>query len=118
MKRGPISVCSITAAAIALATPAPAAAAIINKQLQDKKRGTFATPVEMATAIFGTKSASGGGTVAVALQVITGFVLLMTLVALLAGVWRMVRGDRGGGELVGGAIFGLAALTAAVAVVM
>lgn len=94
-------------------TTAVVPAAIINKQLRDRSRATFETPAQMASALFG-----GNESAATALQVITALVLLGAMVALVVGVWQMLRGERGGIEVAGSGIFGLLGLTAAVTVVM
>ena len=44
--------------------------------------------------------------------------VLAALLAVIAGVWRIVRGDRGGVEVTASGIFGLVGLIAAITVVM
>lgn len=88
-------------------------AAVINKALADRGHGTFATPADLVNNLF-----SGSTHVATGMQVITAFVLLAALLAVIAGVWRIVRGDRGGVEVTASGIFGLVGLIAAITVVM
>lgn len=90
-----------------------APAAVINKALAERGHRTYATPADLASNLF-----SGSTHVSTAMQVITAFVLLLVFVAVLAGVWRILRGDRGGVELTASGIFGLLGLIAAVTVIM
>jgi hypothetical protein len=88
-------------------------AAILNKLLAARGHGGFSTPAQLAAAVL-----HGSGRVAVALQVLAAFVLLGTLVATLAGVWRVLRGGRGGVDLALSGVYGLLGLIAALTVVM
>lgn len=99
----------------ALATLAACATpwAIINKQLAAHDRATFATPADMAGALF-----DGSSRVTTALQVITALVLLGATAATLAGVCQTLRGERGGVELALSGVFGVVGLMAALTVVM
>jgi hypothetical protein len=101
------------AAAVAAASISGVPAAIINKQLAARGHRTFATPADMATALF-----DGSSKVQTAIQVIAATVLLGALGATLAGVWQTLRGERGGLELAAGGIFGVVGLMAALTVVM
>lgn len=101
------------AAAFATASACAVPAAIINKQLAARGHRTFATPADMASALF-----DGSSMVQTALQVIAAIVLLGALAATLAGVWQTVRGERGGLELAASGIFGVVGLMAALTVVM
>ena len=56
--------------------------------------------------------------IATVLEVMTAFVLLGALVTLLVGIGQMLRGSRGGLELVGSGAFGLIGLIAAMTVIM
>jgi hypothetical protein len=95
------------------ASVSAAPAAIVNKQLAARGHRTFATPADMATALFG-----GSSKVATAVQVIAAVVLLGALAATLAGVWQTLRGERGGVEIAASGIFGVVGLMAALTVVM
>ncbi len=101
----------VSASVLALGVGVPAA--VINKQLAERGHRTFGTPADLASSLF-----SGSSHVATAMQVVTAFVLLCVAVAAIAGVWRMLRGDRGGVELAASGIFGLLGLIAAVTVIM
>jgi hypothetical protein len=90
-----------------------APAAIINKQLAARGHRTFATPGDMATALF-----DGSPKVQTAMKVIAAVVLLGALAATLAGVWQTLRGERGGLELTASGVFGVVGLMAALTVVM
>jgi hypothetical protein len=87
--------------------------AIVNKQLASHDRATFATPADMAGALF-----DGSSKVTTALQVIAALVLLGAGAATLAGVWQTMRGERGGVELAASGVFGVVGLMAAMTVVM
>ena len=102
----------LLAAAVA-ASVCAAPAAIVNKQLAARGHRTFATPADMATALF-----DGSSKVATAVQVIAAVVLLGALAATLAGVWQTLRGERGGVEIAASGIFGVVGLMAALTVVM
>ena len=91
------------------ATPA----AVINSQLARRGRRTFSTPGEMADTLFGAS-----GRVDTAFRVIAALVLLGAAAALVSGVWRTARGQRGGVELAASGVFGVVGLMAALAVVM
>jgi hypothetical protein len=95
------------------ASVSAAPAAIVNKQLAARGHRTFATPADMATALF-----DGSSKVATAVQVIAAVVLLGALAATLAGVWQTLRGERGGVEIAASGIFGVVGLMAALTVVM
>jgi hypothetical protein len=88
-------------------------AAILNKLLAVRGHGGFSTPAELARAVL-----HGSGRLTVALQVLAAFVLLGTLAATLVGVWRLLRGERGGVELALSGVYGLVGLIAALTVVM
>jgi hypothetical protein len=88
-------------------------AAIINKLLADRGRDTFATPADMARAVF-----DGSARVDVALRVIAALVLVGAVAATVGGVWRIARGADGGFELAAGGVFGVVGLMAALTVVM
>ena len=90
-----------------------APAAIVNKQLARRGHETFATPAEMAGVLF-----DGSTRVSTALQVITSLVLLGAVAATLAGVWQLVRGERGGVALTASGAYGVLGLIAALSVVM
>jgi hypothetical protein len=108
---------SLAAGSLALAAFAIACgeqpAAIINKLLADRGRDTFATPAEMARAMF-----DGSSRVDVALRAIAAAVLLGAVAATVGGVWRMARGADGGFELAASGVFGVVGLMAAMTVVM
>jgi hypothetical protein len=101
---------AVAGSAIA-ASEAPAA--IINKLLASRGRDTFATPADMARAVF-----DGSPKVDVAFQVIAALVLMGAIAATVGGVWRIARGAEGGFELAASGIFGVLGLMAAMTVVM
>jgi hypothetical protein len=101
------------AAGVAVASACAAPAAIINKQLAARGHRTFATPADMATALF-----DGSSKAQAALRVVAAIVLLGAIAATLAGVWQTLRGQRGGLELTASGVFGVAGLMAALTVVM
>jgi hypothetical protein len=103
----------LLAAALAAASAWAVPAAIINKQLAARGHRTFATPADMATALF-----DGSSKTQAAMQVIAAIVLLGAIAATLAGVWQTLRGERGGLELTASGIFGVVGLMAALTVVM
>jgi hypothetical protein len=107
----------LLASSLALAGTAIAAwerpAAIINKLLADHGREAFATPADMARAVF-----DGSSKVDVAFQVIAALVLLGAIAAIVGGVWRIARGADGGFELAASGVFGVLGLMAAMTVVM
>jgi len=88
-------------------------AAIINRMLADRERETFATPAQMARAVF-----DGSSKVDLAFQVIAAVVLLGAIAAIVGGVWRIARGSDGGFELAASGVFGVLGLMAAMTVVM
>lgn len=88
-------------------------AAIVNKLLASRGRDTFATPADMARAVF-----DGSSKVDVAFQVIAALGLLGAIAATVGGVWRIARGADGGFELAASGIFGVIGLMAAMTVVM
>jgi hypothetical protein len=88
-------------------------AAIINRLLADRGRETFATPAQMAQAVF-----DGSSKVDLAFQVIAALVLLAAIAAIVGGVWRIARGSDGGFELAASGVFGVLGLMAAMTVVM
>jgi hypothetical protein len=90
-----------------------APAAILNKQLARRGHETFATPADMAGALF-----DGSTRVGTALEVITALVLLGAIAATLAGVWQLVRGERGGLALTASGAYGVLGLMVAMSVVM
>jgi hypothetical protein len=104
---------ALAVAALAAASSCAAPAAIINKQLAARGHRTFATPADMAGALF-----DGSSKAQTAVQVIAAVVLLGALAATLAGVWQTLRGERGGLELTASGIFGVVGLMAALTVVM
>lgn len=87
--------------------------AIVNKQLAKRGHETFATPADMAGALYG-----GSARVGTALQVVTSIVLLGALAATVAGVWQVARGERGGLALSASGVYGVLGLMAALSVVM
>jgi hypothetical protein len=97
---------------LAVSTWAPVAA-ILNKLLAARGHGGFSTPAQLAAAVL-----HGSGRVAVAMQLLAALVLLGTLAATLAGVWRLLRGERGGVDLALSGVYGLLGLIAALTVVM
>jgi hypothetical protein len=103
----------LLAALLAAASARAAPAAIINRQLAARGHRTFATPADMAAALF-----DGSSKARTALQVIAAIVLLGALAATLAGVWQTIRGERGGLELAASGMFGVIGLMAALTVVM
>ena len=88
-------------------------AAIVNKLLADRGRDTFATPADMARAVF-----DGSARVDAALRVIAAIVLVGAVAATVGGVWRIARGADGGFELAASGVFGVVGLMAAMTVVM
>ena len=88
-------------------------AAIVNKLLADRGRDTFATPADMARAVF-----DGSARVDAALRVIAAIVLVGAVAATVGGVWRIARGAYGGFELAASGVFGVVGLMAAMTVVM
>jgi hypothetical protein len=109
--RRPLASALVVAGAAIAASVQPAA--IVNKLLARRGRDTFATPAEMARAVF-----DGSSKVDVAFQVIAALVLLGAAAATVGGVWRMARGADGGLELAASGVFGVIGLTAAMTVVM
>ena len=87
--------------------------AIVNKQLTNRGREPFATPADIANALF-----DGSSTVGTALRVLTALVLLGAVLATLAGVWQIFRGERGGVELAASGVFGVIVLSVGVTVIM
>lgn len=87
--------------------------AIVNKVLSRHGRDTFATPADMAQAIFGDSAR-----VSTALRTIVALVLIAAITATLAGAFRTMRGDRGGAALTLSGIYGLVGLMAAMTVVL
>jgi hypothetical protein len=104
---------SSLAVAGSLIAACEAPAAIINKLLANRGRDTFATPADMARAVF-----DGSSKVDVAFQIIAALVLLGAIAATVGGVWRIARGADGGFELAASGIFGVLGLMAAMTVVM
>ncbi|MCP9491812.1 MAG: hypothetical protein MSC31_18345 [Solirubrobacteraceae bacterium MAG38_C4-C5] len=100
-------------AAAATLTMAGELGAIINKQLVDRGRDPFATPADIANALF-----DGSSAVNTALRVLTALVLLGAVFATVAGIWQIFRGDRGGLELASSGVFGVIVLLVGVTVVM
>jgi hypothetical protein len=109
--RRPLASALVIAGAAIAAPEQPAA--IVNKLLARRGRDTFATPAEMARAVF-----DGSSKVDVAFQVIAALVLLGAAAATVGGVWRIARGADGGLELAASGVFGVIGLTAAMTVVM
>jgi hypothetical protein len=109
--RRPLASALVVAGAAIAASVQPAA--IVNKLLARRGRDTFATPAEMARAVF-----DGSSKVDVAFQVIAALVLLGAAAATVGGVWRIARGADGGLELAASGVFGVIGLTAAMTVVM
>jgi hypothetical protein len=109
--RGLLASSLAVAGSVIAACEAPAA--IINKLLAGRGRDTFATPADMARAVF-----DGSSNVDVAFQVIAALVLLGAIAATVGGVWRIARGADGGFELAASGIFGVLGLMAAMTVVM
>jgi hypothetical protein len=110
VRRPLVSALVIAGAAIA-ASEQPAA--IVNKLLTSRGRDRFATPAEMARAVF-----DGSSKVDVAFQVIAALVLLGAAAATVGGLWRIARGADGGFELAASGAFGVLGLMAAMTVVM
>lgn len=104
---------ALLAVAVMALGPWPAPAAIINKQLADRGRGTFATPTDIAKELF-----DGSVAVQTLLGVVVALVLLGAVLATLAGIWQTVRGERGGLELMASGVFGVIVLLAGLSVVM
>ncbi len=111
-KRALSALCRATPGLLALACAQPAGA-IVNKQLSAAGHRTFKSFAELAVALF-----DGSGRVGTAAKAITAFVVLMAIGATVAGVWQIMRGDRGGLELAASGVFGVLGLTAALGVVM
>lgn len=109
--RRPLAGALVIAGAAIAASEQPAA--IVNKLLASRGRDTFATPAEMARAVF-----DGSPKVDVAFQVIAALVLLGAAAATVGGVWRIARGADGGFELAASGVFGVLGLMAAMTVVM
>jgi hypothetical protein len=105
--------CVATLSAMTVASSAAEPWAIVNKQLAQHDRQTFANPADMASAIFDDSSK-----IQTAMQVIVALVLLGAMGVTVSGVWQVIRGERGGLEMVGGGVFGLVGLMAAMTVVM
>ncbi len=87
--------------------------AIVNKQLVDRGRDPFATPADIAGALFDESSKVG-----TALRVLTALVLLGAVLATVAGIWQVFRGERGGLELAASGVFGVIVLLVGVTVIM
>ncbi|MDQ3768235.1 MAG: hypothetical protein M3370_01975 [Actinomycetota bacterium] len=100
-------------ASAATLTMAGQPGAIINKQLADRGRDPFATPADIANALF-----DGSSTVGTALRVLTALVLLGAVLATVAGIWQVFRGERGGLELAASGVFGVIVLLIGVTVIM
>jgi hypothetical protein len=109
--RRPLASALVIAGAAIAASEQPAA--IVNKLLASRGRETFATPAEMARAVF-----DGSSKVDVAFQVVAALVLLGAAAATVGGVWRIARGADGGFELAASGVFGVLGLMAAMTVVM
>jgi hypothetical protein len=109
--RRPLASALVIAGAAIAASEQPAA--IVNKLLASRGRDTFATPAEMARAVF-----DGSSKVDVAFQVVAALVLLGAAAATVGGVWRIARGADGGFELAASGVFGVLGLMAAMTVVM
>jgi hypothetical protein len=109
--RRPLASALVIAGAAIAASEQPAA--IVNKLLASRGRETFATPGEMARAVF-----DGSSKVDVAFQVVAALVLLGAAAATVGGVWRIARGADGGFELAASGVFGVLGLMAAMTVVM
>jgi hypothetical protein len=88
-------------------------AAIVNKLLADRGRETFASPADMARAVF-----EGSSKIDIALRLIAALVLAGAAAAVVAGVWRTARGADGGVELAASGVLGVVGLMAALSVVM
>ena len=112
MRRPP----SISLAAAALALVAAAQpAAIVNKATASAGRRDlrFANPTEMAGELFG-RSFNSHRT----LSLIVAAVLLGALMALIVGMWRTLRGDREGVDIMLSGVYGLVGIMVAIGVVM
>ncbi len=93
---------------------AGAPAAVVNKVLADHGRHDAAgTPARLVSTLF-----RGSSHVNTFMQVITALVLLTALMALIFGIGRVFRGDRGGLEVMASGAFGLVGLIAAITVIM
>lgn len=101
----------LTLTGVALCCQHPAA--IVNKLLAERGRRRFATPADMAGALF-----EGSAKVDGALRVMAALILLGAAAATVAGVWRIARGADGGLELAASGVFGVLGLMAALTVVM
>jgi hypothetical protein len=88
-------------------------AAIVNKLLADRGRETFASPADMARAVF-----EGSSKIDIALRLVAALVLAGAAAAVVAGVWRTARGADGGVELAASGVLGVVGLMAALSVVM
>jgi hypothetical protein len=109
--RRPLASALVVAGAAIAACEQPAA--IVNKLLASRGRDTFATPAEMARAVF-----DGSSKVDVAFQAVAALVLLGAAAATVSGVWRIARGADGGVEFAASGVFGVLGLMAAMTVVM
>jgi hypothetical protein len=109
--RRPLASALVVAGAAIAACEQPVA--IVNKLLASRGRDTFATPAEMARAVF-----DGSSKVDVAFQAVAALVLLGAAAATVSGVWRIARGADGGVELAASGVFGVLGLMAAMTVVM
>lgn len=88
-------------------------AAVVNRLLADRGRDTFATPADIAEALFG-----GSTKVVVALQSLAALTILGAVSATLVGVFQTLRGERGGVGLMLGGAYGLVGVMAALTVVL
>ena len=110
-KRAVSALFGVAPGALALVWAGPAA--IINKQLSAAGHRTFGSFGELAATLF-----DGSGRVSTAATAISAFVVLAAIGATVAGVWQIMRGDRGGLELAASGVFGVLGLMAALTVVM
>jgi hypothetical protein len=104
--------CLVIVGAVAIATAGPAAA-IVNKQLRDRKHQTFTSPAKLGHEIF-----DGSSKVKRAFNALIAASLLGAGAAVLAGAWQTMRGERGGLALTSSGMLGLIGLLAALSVVM
>ncbi len=90
----------------------PTLAAVTNKLLANRGRRRFATPADMAGALF------DGSRVTVALRAIAALVLIGAVLATIVGIYRVASGSRGGIEMALSGVYGVLALVATMTVVM
>lgn len=112
MTRPPVTAGALIASVV-FAVAAPWPAAIVNKQLSERGRGTFATPAALVDELF-----DGSARVQTGVAALVALVLLGALLATVLGIWQTLRGERGGFELLSSGVFGVIVLLAGITVVM